>query len=67
MKEIIVDYLKINSKSFIRTMYLSLDIKQQGLSLNKFRLLLRSMEKEGILIEKDKSSYPYWELSNEKD
>lgn len=62
VEEIIISHLSVHKKGYIRPMYKSLEIKKSGLSLNKFRMLLKSMEKQGKLIEVQKD-YPYWELS----
>lgn len=62
IEQIVIKHISTQGKVFIRPMYKTLRIKRFGLSLNKFRKLLQSLEKEGKLIEV-KSDCPHWEIA----
>lgn len=62
VEQIVIEHISTQGKAFIRPMYKTLEIKGFGLSINKFRKLLQSLEKEGKLIEV-KSDYPHWEIA----
>ena len=50
-KQLVLNYLRTYSFSYIRPMYRSLRVKSKGMSLNKFRKFLKDMEKEGLIEE----------------
>lgn len=62
VEQIVIKHISEQGKAFIRPMYKTLGIKGLGFSLNRFRKLLQSLEKEGKLIEV-KSDYPHWEIA----
>lgn len=62
VETIVIEHISTQGRAFIRPMYKLLGIKKFGLSLNKFRKLLQSLEKEGKLIEV-KSDYPHWKIA----
>lgn len=64
-KQLVLNYLRTYSFSYIRPMYRSLQVRSKGMSLNKFRKFLKGMEKEGLIEEVKILPYhdfPCWRL-----
>ena len=61
---IVCNYLSKHRQAYTKTLYKVLQVKSNyGLSLNKFRLCLRSMEKSGIIESVvENVALPYWRL-----
>ena len=61
----IVNYLTQHDKSSTKVMYNVFEVKSIGMTLNKFRKYLHTMENRGILVyvEETNKSLPYWRLN----
>lgn len=65
LEDKVLQHLKQNQKAYTRPMFYLFDVKKSyGISLNKFRLFLRDLEKQGKIKEVFTDEYSYWRINN---
>lgn len=69
LESAVLNYLKMFGWDYTKTMYVNLKVKlTYNLSLNKFRLFLRNLQKQGKIIQEYRDTdcnITYWTLKKE--